>query len=67
MRAVGLPVRIAGTYEAQPRGKKLPRPVPVRIHLGTPLFVEAKASEGGTQAAERIAQELRDAVERAGG
>ena len=61
-----VPVRIAGTYEAQPRGRKLPRPLPVRVHLGAPLFVEAEAGEGEAQAAERIAQELRDAVEGAG-
>ncbi len=62
-----LPVRIVGTYEAQPRGQKLPHPAPVRIHLGAPLFVAAEAGEGEPQAAERIAQELQDAVERTAG
>lgn len=61
-----LPVRIAGTYEAQPRGRKLPRPAPVQIHLGTPLFVETHPSEGEAQAASRIAAELHAAVERTG-
>ena len=61
-----IPVRITGTYEAQPRGQKLPHPALVQIHLGAPLFVQTHAGESETQAAGRIAGELRDAVERTG-
>jgi long-chain acyl-CoA synthetase len=57
-----LPVRIIGTYEAQPRGRTLPRPAPVHIRLGAPLRVGARPDETDAQAAERIAQELHDAV-----
>ena len=59
-----VPVRIAGTYEAQPRGRTLPRPAPVAVHLGAPLSVQPQAGESEAQAAERIAGELHDAVER---
>lgn len=62
-----IPVRIAGTYEAQPRGRKLPRPVPVRIHLGAPLRIQASGGESDAQAAVRIARELHDAVAALGG
>lgn len=57
-----VPVRIAGTYEAQPRGRKLPRPAPVRISLGAPLPVGTRPGETDARAAERIAQELQNAV-----
>ncbi|MHB1216916.1 MAG: AMP-binding protein [Alphaproteobacteria bacterium] len=57
-----MPVRIVGTYEAQPRGRKLPRPAPVRIHLGAPLRVQVRADESEAQNSERIARELHDAV-----
>ncbi|MCX7353328.1 MAG: AMP-binding protein [Alphaproteobacteria bacterium] len=62
-----IPVRIAGTYEAQPRGQKLPRPVPVQIHLGAPLFTQSHAGEGEAQAAERITRKLHDRVAALGG
>lgn len=57
-----VPVRIVGTYEAQPRGQTLPRPAPVRVHLGAPLRAQPQVGESEAQAAIRIAQELHGAV-----
>lgn len=58
-----VPVRIVGTFEAQPRGRHVPRPAPVHIRLGAPLRIaRARPGETEAQAAERIARELQDAV-----
>jgi 1-acyl-sn-glycerol-3-phosphate acyltransferase len=35
-----IPAGIAGTYEAMPRNRKLPRPHPIRIHYGQPILPE---------------------------
>jgi 1-acyl-sn-glycerol-3-phosphate acyltransferase len=43
-----VPAGIAGTYEAWPRNRRLPRPHPLRIHFGQPIFPEElKKLDGG--------------------
>ena len=49
-----IPARIVGTFEAMPRGRRLPRPVPVSITFG------AASTPSGTP--QQIAAALRDAV-----
>jgi 1-acyl-sn-glycerol-3-phosphate acyltransferase len=39
-----VPTAIAGTFEAWPRRRLLPRPHPIRIHFGTPISVEEISS-----------------------
>ncbi len=54
-----VPARISGTFEAMPRGRRLPRPVPVRIAFGAPISPSAMASLDGPAP---IAQALHNAV-----
>jgi 1-acyl-sn-glycerol-3-phosphate acyltransferase len=39
-----VPTAIAGTFEAWPRRRLMPRPHPIRIHFGTPISVEEVCS-----------------------
>lgn len=58
-----VPARISGTFEAMPRGRRMPRPVPLRIAFGPPLDPGEFASRGaGDTTPARIANALRDAV-----
>lgn len=60
-----IPARIAGTFEAMPRGRKIPRPTAVDITFGPPLDPHALAEQGhGDTAPMRIADALRQAVAR---
>ncbi len=54
-----IPARIAGTFEAMPRGRRVPRPTPVRITFGTPIDTAALSTDAGP---EQIAGALRAAV-----
>jgi 1-acyl-sn-glycerol-3-phosphate acyltransferase len=38
-----VPVAVAGTFEAWPRGRLVPRPHPIRIHYGRPISPEEQA------------------------
>jgi long-chain acyl-CoA synthetase len=49
-----IPARIVGTFEALPRGRRLPRPVPVSITFGTAMTVSGSPQQ--------IADTLRGAV-----
>ena len=58
-----VPVAIAGTYEAWPRGAKRPRLAPVRVTFGAPLDPRALAPSGAKDPA-ALAAALRAAVAR---
>src|SRR6185312_717070 len=59
-----VPLYIAGSFEAMPRGARLPRPRPVRIVIGQPMPPSALAESGGVGegTAQQIADRLRHAV-----
>jgi 1-acyl-sn-glycerol-3-phosphate acyltransferase len=72
-RAPIVPVGIAGTDRAMPRGKKLPRPVKVRIVIG-PAIAPPEPGEGGRVRRSEVARTtvalragLQDAYDRACG
>jgi 1-acyl-sn-glycerol-3-phosphate acyltransferase len=61
--APALPVRIAGSFEAWPRGRRWPRPRRLTITFGTPIAADELRRRGtGASDAERIADGLRAAV-----
>ena len=58
-----VPARITGTFEAMPRGRRVPRLVPVKIAFGPALEADALAEQGtGATPAERIVDALHTAV-----
>ena len=58
-----VPARISGTFEAMPRGRRVPRPVPLRIAFGPSIEPEQLAARGaGDSKPVRIANALHDAV-----
>ncbi len=58
-----IPARISGTFAAMPRGRRVPRPVPLRIAFGPALDPERLAARGsGDSRPARIANALHDAV-----
>jgi long-chain acyl-CoA synthetase len=58
-----IPARIGGTFEAMPRGRRLPRLTALRITFGPPLQPADLASGGADDSVPaRIARALRDAV-----
>jgi long-chain acyl-CoA synthetase len=58
-----VPIRICGTFEAMPIGRRMPRLRPLAVAIGRPLSVEQLMARGrGTTPRERIASGLRDAV-----
>jgi long-chain acyl-CoA synthetase len=58
-----VPARIAGTFDAMPRGARLPRPHRLTFHIGKPVEVaEIPASSTGESRAAAIAETLHDAV-----
>jgi long-chain acyl-CoA synthetase len=60
-----VPARLFGTFEAMPRGRRWPRLVALRLRFGPPLEPAALERMGqGSDAASRIADGLRLAVER---
>ncbi|MGB8275648.1 MAG: AMP-binding protein [Alphaproteobacteria bacterium] len=60
-----IPVHIAGTFEAWPRGRRLPRPRRLRVRFGPPVRAAELVREGeGETHAQRIADGLRRRVER---
>jgi 1-acyl-sn-glycerol-3-phosphate acyltransferase len=71
--AAVVPVYVAGSGEALPRGKAWPRPAKVRMRFGPPLTFKAPAGEARREHYQAAAAEmmhaitdLHDAVERAG-
>jgi long-chain acyl-CoA synthetase len=59
-----VPVYIAGSFEAMPRGRRMPRPHPIRLFIG-PAIAPAALSEAiprGEGSAQQIADRLHDAV-----
>lgn len=58
-----VPMFIDGTFEAMPIGRRLPRPVPLRLVVGKPLAIgELEKSGQGATRDERIADGLERAV-----
>ena len=58
-----VPAYIRGTFEAMPRGRRVPRPRPVRVVFGRPLDTARLEAVGqGDAAPARIASALHDAV-----
>jgi long-chain acyl-CoA synthetase len=67
-RAPAVPVLIAGSYEAWPATRRLPRLHPIRLCFGEPLMLAESEPEGDDmEGPERIAERLRDAVIALGG
>ena len=65
---VAVPTLVRGTFEALPRGRRLPRLRPISICFGSPLGIEQLHAMGkGADEAERIADGLRRAVAALGG
>ena len=58
--ALVVPAHIDGAFEAMPRDRRLPRPVPIRIRFGTPI--PAASLGGSTATPQEIARRLREAV-----
>jgi long-chain acyl-CoA synthetase len=62
-RAPAVPAYIDGTFEALPRGRRLPRPHPVTVMFGSPEPVEhLRAAGAGRTDEERISAALRERV-----
>ena len=58
-----VPVRITGTFEAMPIGRRLPRLRPLTVEIGRPLTVDDLEKMGqGTARQQRVADGLREAV-----
>jgi len=55
-----VPVRVDGSFEAWPRGRRWPRPFPVSVFYGEPLYYSAEESE------DVFLERLRNAMERLG-
>jgi long-chain acyl-CoA synthetase len=60
-RVPAVPVLIAGSYEAWPPGRSLPRIHPIHLTFGQPLALADTEPDGEADAA-RIADQLREAV-----
>jgi long-chain acyl-CoA synthetase len=58
-----IPVYIAGTFEAFPRDRKLPKLYPLRVTIGTPISPHAwQPLASGSDADQKVADFLRNAV-----
>lgn len=55
-----VPVRLRGTFESMPRGRRIPRRVPLRMVVGEPLRVEEVRARGMEE--QRVYQEIADAA-----
>jgi long-chain acyl-CoA synthetase len=67
-RVPAVPVFIAGTYEAWPVTRRLPRIHPIRLRFGEPLMLaDSEPESDDMDGSERIAERLRDAVIALGG
>src|SRR5262245_15634850 len=56
-----VPCHLSGAFEAWPKGRHLPRPVPLRLRIGTPrMFPDVSSEDHGAVAA--IGSKLRDDV-----
>jgi long-chain acyl-CoA synthetase len=62
-----VPVLIAGSYEAWPPGRSLPRIHPIHLTFGQPLSLADSEPDGEADEAARIADRLREAVVALGG
>jgi long-chain acyl-CoA synthetase len=58
-----VPVHIAGTYAAWPRGRRFPRRADVTVRFGAPVTIGVLAAEAGSHDPEQIAEALRGKVE----
>jgi len=56
-----VPCAVAGAHEAMPKGSILPRPLCVRLIIGTPRWYGE--ADAGRESARRITRELHDAVQ----
>jgi long-chain acyl-CoA synthetase len=62
-RAPAVPVFIAGSHEAWPPTRRLPRIHPIRLRFGEPLMLaDSEPESDDMEGPERIASRLRDAV-----
>jgi long-chain acyl-CoA synthetase len=67
-RVPAVPVLIAGSYEAWPTTRRLPRIHPIRLRFGEPLMLaDSEPEADDMEGFERIAGRLRDAVVALGG
>jgi 1-acyl-sn-glycerol-3-phosphate acyltransferase len=57
-----VPAGIAGTFEAWPRSRLFPRPGPIRIHYGAPMFPEELAGADSAAITALIESRLRDCL-----
>jgi 1-acyl-sn-glycerol-3-phosphate acyltransferase len=56
-----VPCHLSGAYEAWPKGRLVPRPVPLRLHIGRPrVFPDVSAAD--LEAVASISAQLRDDV-----
>ena len=56
-----VPCHLSGAYEAWPKGRLVPRPVPLRLHIGRPrVFPDVSAAD--LEAVASISTQLRDDV-----
>lgn len=64
--ATVVPLHIAGSFEAMPRGRRIPRLHPIRVVIGAPIAPGALFGDipPGKDAAQRVADRLHDAVAR---
>lgn len=60
-----IPAGLAGTFEALPRGRSIPRRHPIRIHYGTPIYPEELAGLASSAVLELVGERLRQSVETA--
>lgn len=58
-----VPVRVFGTYEAFGRHLRLPRPFPVRVKFGKPIFFEALRAEAQTCSKPRLKEIYRQVAD----
>jgi long-chain acyl-CoA synthetase len=61
-----VPVQIQGAFAALPRGRRLPRAVPIQVRFGPPVHLNALPAASRADAA-RLAEALRDSVAALGG
>ncbi len=56
-----IPTAVAGTFEAWPRGRRLPAAHPTRIHFGEPIRPEDIAGQTSEAVTDLIRQRILDA------
>lgn len=58
-----IPAGLAGTFQALPRGRKIPRHHPIRIHYGRPILPEEFAGLEPAAVTELVGERIRQSVE----